>query len=105
MNLASGVLQATPGSTLTCTVTNTGSKPVKVTAVLRSFASGSSIATIDTCTGNPIAAGGSCVLDSGGFDSGSIGYCTVSAPSARIRGALAVVTESGVVTAALPPLK
>ncbi|HEY8517323.1 MAG TPA: hypothetical protein VIS07_17570 [Candidatus Binatia bacterium] len=73
VNLASGVLQAAPGSTLTCTVTNTGSKPVKATAVLRSFASGSSIATIDTCTGKPIAAGGSCVLDSGGFDSGSIG--------------------------------
>ena len=97
--------QATDGTILRCSITNPGTKPVAVTATILDQV-GNDITNSGNCYGNPaiLDPGKVCSMESEipGFKGG---YCHFTTSSSKVRAALLVIGNGGVVMSALAATK
>jgi len=104
-DLYTASMQAVPGTMLRCTITNVSTTEVGVTATLKDDTN-ATINTSGNCYGNPavLNPGESCAVDSN-IPDWKTGRCHFTASSTKVRAALVVIGNTGVVTSALPATK
>jgi len=97
--------QAPDGTTMRCVITNVSTSPVSVTVTIPDGA-GNDLKNSGYCYGNPavLAPGEFCAIDSA-IPGWKVGYCHFTASSSKVRAALEVISNGGVVTSTIPATK
>ena len=103
--LYTATTQASDGTIMRCIVTNVSTSPVSVSASIQDGA-GNDLKNSGNCFGSPavLDPGQFCFIDSG-IPGWKMGYCHFTTSSSKVRAALEILGNAGVITSTIPATK